>query len=179
MASLQIHLEWPYHAISLPEAWPEKYPVGEEIAYRLLSQLARNGVKATWYILGHVAENHTKLIQFIQKLGHRIGSHGYWHGHGESENDASDIFARRFLPECVGYISPFWDTTPRPGIGGGAFFRTLPYSMLKQEIKRSGVFYIHPHDLVGVPIGPLRRRVFLCNPWERLEHLLQDIKWES
>jgi len=46
---------------------------------RLLDLLARHGVRATFYILGYVAERHPELVQRIDAAGHEIGSHSYWH----------------------------------------------------------------------------------------------------
>ena len=36
-------------------------------------------MKATFFILGIVAEQHPELVQDIHKAGHEIASHGYGH----------------------------------------------------------------------------------------------------
>jgi polysaccharide deacetylase family protein (PEP-CTERM system associated) len=46
---------------------------------RLLRLLAEHEVKATFFILGWVAERHPSLVSLIADLGHEIASHGYWH----------------------------------------------------------------------------------------------------
>ena len=173
--TLEYHLEWFFHAIYLPEFWPTRCEEGEEITWRFLSLLGRHGVKAHFYVLGHVAEHHPKLIEAISQLGHPIGSHGYWHRHFECEGDASDQLARTHLPAaCQGYRSPFWDTTACPGWSGGSYFRLLPLSYLRQELPRSGTLWLHPHDLYPQSRGPLRRRFGTKTAWMKLDTLLDE-----
>ena len=46
---------------------------------RLLSLLETANVKATFFVLGHVAEHHPDLVRDIHAAGHEIGTHGYAH----------------------------------------------------------------------------------------------------
>jgi polysaccharide deacetylase family protein (PEP-CTERM system associated) len=46
---------------------------------RLLDLFDKHQVKATFFILGWVAERHPELVQEIDRQGHEIGSHSYWH----------------------------------------------------------------------------------------------------
>ena len=176
--TLEIHVEDFYHAVRDRFYWPGFiWPQTLQTCQRLLTILTQSGVCATWYILGDVAQKAPQLVKDLQANGQAIGSHGHWHQHGEREGDASDQLARKVLPACVGYRSPFWDTTPRPGMAGGTFFRTLPYRWLKWEITRHGVLYLHPHDFS--PSWTLwRRRLMFCNPWQRLERLLMEVDFE-
>lgn len=45
----------------------------------ILDLLDHHQVKATFFILGWVAERHSNLIMEIHKRGHEIASHSYWH----------------------------------------------------------------------------------------------------
>jgi polysaccharide deacetylase family protein (PEP-CTERM system associated) len=45
----------------------------------LLEDFDRAGVRATFFVLGWVAERHPSLVAEIQSAGHDLGSHGYWH----------------------------------------------------------------------------------------------------
>ncbi len=47
--------------------------------HRILKMLARHDVRATFFVLGWVAEKFPDLVRQIQAGGHEIGSHGYWH----------------------------------------------------------------------------------------------------
>lgn len=46
---------------------------------RILKLLGRHDVRATFFVLGWVAERFPDLVRRIQAGGHEIGSHGYWH----------------------------------------------------------------------------------------------------
>ncbi|MFH1919674.1 MAG: XrtA system polysaccharide deacetylase [Planctomycetota bacterium] len=46
---------------------------------RMLAMLDRHSVRATFFVLGWVAERHPQLIRAIHHIGHEVGSHGYWH----------------------------------------------------------------------------------------------------
>lgn len=50
-------------------------PVGE----RLLRLLADAGVRATFFMLGYIAERHPDMVRAIAAAGHEIGTHGYSH----------------------------------------------------------------------------------------------------
>lgn len=45
----------------------------------LLEDFDRAGARATFFVLGWVAERYPSLVSEIQSAGHDIGSHGYWH----------------------------------------------------------------------------------------------------
>jgi polysaccharide deacetylase family protein (PEP-CTERM system associated) len=46
---------------------------------RLLDLLARHGSRATFFVLGCVAERHPDLVRTIASAGHEIASHGWGH----------------------------------------------------------------------------------------------------
>jgi polysaccharide deacetylase family protein (PEP-CTERM system associated) len=46
---------------------------------RLLDLFDRYQAKGTFFVLGCVADRHPGLIMEIDRRGHEIGSHGYWH----------------------------------------------------------------------------------------------------
>jgi peptidoglycan/xylan/chitin deacetylase (PgdA/CDA1 family) len=46
---------------------------------RLLDILDYHRVKATFLVLGWIAERYPRLVRSIRAAGHEIGSHGYWH----------------------------------------------------------------------------------------------------
>jgi polysaccharide deacetylase family protein (PEP-CTERM system associated) len=63
----------------LREDW-EKYPCRVEAnTERILSLLAAIGMRATFFVLGWIAERHPQLVRKIRQAGHEIGSHGYAH----------------------------------------------------------------------------------------------------
>lgn len=46
---------------------------------KILSLLDEYGIKATFFVLGYVAERHPNLVNEIVSAGHELGSHSYWH----------------------------------------------------------------------------------------------------
>src|SRR5512143_2237956 len=61
------------------EDWPRFESRVERNTYQLLDLLDAYGVKATFFILGWVAERHPGLIQDVHHRGHEVACHGYNH----------------------------------------------------------------------------------------------------
>ena len=59
--------------------WHRFEPRVERNTRRLLELFARHGVKATFFVLGWVAERWPELVRDIQAQGHELGTHGYDH----------------------------------------------------------------------------------------------------
>jgi uncharacterized protein (TIRG00374 family) len=51
-----------------------------ETTPRILDALRREGVRATFFVLGKHAERHPEIVERIVREGHELGSHGYDHG---------------------------------------------------------------------------------------------------
>jgi polysaccharide deacetylase family protein (PEP-CTERM system associated) len=62
-----------------PERWdevPRRVHIGTRV---ILDLLARHGVRATFFVLGWVAERDPELVAEIAAAGHEVASHGYGH----------------------------------------------------------------------------------------------------
>jgi succinoglycan biosynthesis protein ExoA len=59
--------------------WDALEPRVEASTHRILAALDQSSTKATFFVLGWVAERHPNLVRDIQSAGHEIGCHGYWH----------------------------------------------------------------------------------------------------
>jgi polysaccharide deacetylase family protein (PEP-CTERM system associated) len=46
---------------------------------RVLDVLEKNGLKATFFILGWVAKHHPELVKKIRSEGHEVGAHSFWY----------------------------------------------------------------------------------------------------
>lgn len=62
-----------------PQTWDQYECRVCQNTYRLLKLLEKHEVKATFFVLGWVAERFPELVQDIWADGHEIGCHGYWH----------------------------------------------------------------------------------------------------
>ena len=77
---LMIDLEDWYHGIELQNSALAKCKDRvEQNVQKVLWILSENKTKATFFILGCVAEKFPSLVREIAELGHEIGSHGYGH----------------------------------------------------------------------------------------------------
>ena len=87
---------------------------------KLLDLLAAAQVKATFFVLGHVAEHHADLVRSIHAAGHEIGTHGYAHRlvyrHGREAFKKDLLLSLEKLDRAVGtsvagHRAPFFSIT--------------------------------------------------------------------
>ena len=62
---------------------------------RILDMLAADGIHATFFTLGWIAERHPALVRRIVAAGHELASHGYGHLR------ASDQSRQEFLEDVM------------------------------------------------------------------------------
>jgi polysaccharide deacetylase family protein (PEP-CTERM system associated) len=122
---------------------------------RILEILARTGVRATFFVLGWIAERMPGLIQEIDRQGHEIASHGYRHRHIQEQTPREfreDVRSARSVIEKIigkpvyGYRAPTYSITERS---------LWALRILVEEGYRydSSIFPIR-HDLYGIPSAP-------------------------
>lgn len=122
---------------------------------RLLSLFAESGVKATFFVLGWIAERHRGLVRLIADGGHEIASHGYAHRlvydltkvtFREDIRRAKSILEETSGREVLGYRAPSYSITPRS---------LWALDILIEEGFRydASIFPIH-HDRYGIPVSP-------------------------
>ncbi len=122
---------------------------------RILKLLAKQGVKATFFVLGWVAEYYPDLIREIDAAGHQIGSHSYWHRlvyDQTPEEFREDLCRSRDLlgeltnKPITAYRAPSFSITQKS---------LWALDILAEEgfAIDSSVFPIH-HDRCGIPSAP-------------------------
>lgn len=93
-----------------------------EATHRLLDLFARTGSRATFFVLGWVAERHPGLVRSIAERGHEIACHGYGHelvyDIGPERFREDLVRARRAIEDAVGepvrgYRAPSYSITHR------------------------------------------------------------------
>lgn len=117
--------EW-FHVCGVPalscEQWDRLPSRVEETTHRVLDLLDGAGVRATFFVVGWVAERHPRLIQRVIEAGHEIGSHGYAHARAYdlgAERFAADLSASVTALHSVGvqrvqlYRAPEWSINNR------------------------------------------------------------------
>lgn len=242
--------------------WPRLPSRVRPNTLRLLDLLEARGVRATFFVLGWVADRDPQLVRDIAARGHEIASHGYAHRlvyHQTPSEFRDDIrHAKRLLEDTsgrrvIGYRAPSYSITRRslwaldvlleegyeydasifpirhdrygipdsprhphvidrgtgrlveiPGatvrlgaanlpVGGGGYFRLLPYWWTKWGIDRvnrvegkPAVFYLHPWEIdpeqPRFPAGALARLRHYTNlhrTEHRLGRLLADFRFDT
>ncbi|MCZ6446065.1 MAG: polysaccharide deacetylase family protein [Planctomycetota bacterium] len=66
-------------AVADPKAWPTLPSIVVEYTHWILHTLDDANVKATFFVLGWVAERYPELAKLIGDHGHELGTHSYWH----------------------------------------------------------------------------------------------------
>ncbi len=152
--------EW-FHAHALagaisPGMWNSLPSRVEENTLRMLDILQQNGVQATFFILGWVAERYPSLMRRIQANGHEIATHGCSH-HLIYEQTPQE-----FYEDLKRSIDILQDTTGARVYG----YRAPSFSVIDKTlwaldiIKELGLVYdssIFPlpfHDLYGMHGSP-------------------------
>jgi len=88
---------------------------------RLLAWMAEAGARATFFVVGWVAERHVDLVRRIARAGHELASHSYWHevvGRHDRRSLAADLERSRKLLEDLsgarveGFRAPGGSITP-------------------------------------------------------------------
>lgn len=112
-------------------------------------------VKATFFILGWVAERNPKLVQEIARRGHEIACHSYWHRviyrlspqeFREDTKRAKDAIEQIAGEPVKGYRAPNFSITTRSA-WAPEILAELGFAY------DSSVFPVH-HDVYGVPNAP-------------------------
>jgi polysaccharide deacetylase family protein (PEP-CTERM system associated) len=122
---------------------------------RFLSIFAELEVKATFFVLGWIAERHRDLVRRIADSGHEIASHGYAHrlvyditktAFRDDTRRAKAIIEDASGRAVFGYRAPSYSITPRS---------LWALDILIEEGFRydASIFPIH-HDRYGIPLSP-------------------------
>jgi polysaccharide deacetylase family protein (PEP-CTERM system associated) len=226
---------------------------------RLLTIFNESSLRATFFVLGWVAERFPRLVRAIAAEGHEIASHGYGHRlvydltphtFRADVRRSKDLLEEAIGGAVYGYRAPSYSVTPRslwaldvlieegfrydasifpihhdrygipisprhpyvltrtgplveaPGstvrcgpfnfpIGGGGYFRILPYAWTRWGINRlnererlPAIFYLHPWEIdpgqprLGAPaLGRFRHYFNLARTEQRLRTLIQDFRF--
>ena len=82
LAAFSFDIEDWYHSQLIPGSGRAGVPEGSVVragTERILEQLRRHGVRATFFVLGEVIRDHPDLVRRMVAEGHEIGCHGMHH----------------------------------------------------------------------------------------------------
>jgi polysaccharide deacetylase family protein (PEP-CTERM system associated) len=121
---------------------------------RLLEIFAASGVRATFFVLGWVAERFPAIVRSIVSHGHEIASHGYAHRLVYDQTPAAfreDVRRSKLLLEDIGgqpvagYRAPSYSVTPRS-------LWALDILIEEGYTYDTSIFPIR-HDRYGIPVS--------------------------
>lgn len=123
---------------------------------RILNLLDEQGVKATFFTLGWIAQRYPEIVRAIVAGGHELASHGYGHQR-VSDLDAKDFLAdilhAKSILEDIGGTQVIGYRAPSFSIG--ASNRDWAFECLAQAGYRySSSVYPVKHDHYGMPDAP-------------------------
>ncbi|HEY6349380.1 MAG TPA: XrtA system polysaccharide deacetylase [Candidatus Angelobacter sp.] len=132
--------------------WDEYSPRVVDNSRRLLDIFDRYEVKATFFVLGWVAERFPAIVREIHERGHELACHSYWHRKVDSltptqfrsdTREACDAIENAASVRVSGYRAPTWSITRRS---------LWAFDVLAEEGFEydSSIYPIH-HDLYGIP----------------------------
>jgi polysaccharide deacetylase family protein (PEP-CTERM system associated) len=138
-----------------PEEWPALESRVTRATERLLDILDRDRVRATFFVLGWVAERHPSLVREIASLGHEIACHGYGH------RMIQHLTRQEFELDVTRAKRALEDATGRAVLG----YRAPTFSIMRETLwsldvlSEAGFRYdssIFPvvHDRYGIPDAP-------------------------
>jgi len=148
---------------------------------RMLTLLECHRIKATFFVLGWVADRFPELIREIDAAGHEIGSHSYWHRlvyHLTPDEFRDDLCrARDLLQDTIGKPVTA-HRTPSFSITNHTLW-ALDILVEEGFTVDSSVFPIH-HDRCGIPDAP--RQPYLHESvngrlWEFPASVARIAKW--
>lgn len=122
---------------------------------RLLALFAEHDTRATFFVLGWIAQRHPRLVQRIAESGHEVASHGWGHIRATQQS------REQFHSDVSGTRKLLQDTSGQPVLG----FRAASFSIGAGNLwaldvladagyrYSSSIYPVH-HDLYGMPEAP-------------------------
>jgi len=131
------------------DRWPSRVVANTR---RALDLCDRHGVKATYFVLGWVANKFPQLVREIHSRGHELACHSYWHrtvysltpqAFREDLRQAREAVEQAAGTRILGYRAPSWSITAKS---------LWALDILAEEgfAYDSSIFPIR-HDLYGIP----------------------------
>jgi polysaccharide deacetylase family protein (PEP-CTERM system associated) len=118
--ALTIDFEDWYQGLEIPHTEWSQYEDRVRFAgHRVLDILAEANTRATFFILGYVAERHPEIVREIVGAGHEVGTHGY--SHSLIYRQTRDLF-REEMTRAIRYLE---DLTGQPVLGHRAPFFSI------------------------------------------------------
>jgi polysaccharide deacetylase family protein (PEP-CTERM system associated) len=164
-----------FEKVIKPDIWNTYESRVERNTSIILEILEKRNIKATFFIVGWIAEKYPQLVRQIFQQGHEIGCHSYWH------KKVYDLTPEEFKADTLKAKSILEDITGNPVFG----YRAPSYSITKKSLWAldilseigfqydSSIFPIH-HDNYGIPDAP--RFAFKLETRKMMEYPISSVR---
>lgn len=161
------------------DAWQAQPSRVVQNTRRILQLLDEFSVKATFFVLGWVADREPALVREIADAGHDIASHGYWHRLVYSQSPEQfrddvahsiDVIERACGERPTGYRAPSFSITDRSR-WAWPILAELGFEY------DSSVFPTNLHDRYGIREADTRPHEVAANLWELPLSVLRVGRW--
>jgi polysaccharide deacetylase family protein (PEP-CTERM system associated) len=122
---------------------------------RILELLDQHQTKATFFILGWIAERYPQLVRDIASQGHEVASHGYGHERASDQTEDTffaDIQLAKVILEDLSSAEVRGYRAPSFSIGTGNLWAFD--CLLRAGYRYSSSIYPIVHDHYGMPDSP-------------------------
>ena len=136
-------------------SWPTRECRVEANMERILALFEQNGVRATFFTLGWIAERYPAMVRRIVEAGHELASHGYGHLRASDQSRAefdNDIRSAKALLEDIGGQAVLGYRAPSFSIGHANLWALD--ALHEAGYKYSSSIYPVLHDHYGMPDAP-------------------------
>ena len=139
------------------EEWDEMSDRVVDNTNRLLDLFDYYGVRATFFVLGWIAEKHPRLINRVSAMGHEVACHSYRH---DRVDQLQEKYFREDTLRAVEAIEKACGITP-VGYRAPSWSINSKVKWAYEELADMGFLYdssMYPikHDIYGEPGGPKR-----------------------
>lgn len=124
--ALSFDIEDWFHLMEIPAVadssrWPQLPSLVERYTEWILQTLEQHQTRATFFILGWVAQQHPQVVRMISQTDHEIGLHSFWHRRidqlspDEFREDIRrnlDAVGRHTSRPILGFRAPSFSITP-------------------------------------------------------------------
>jgi polysaccharide deacetylase family protein (PEP-CTERM system associated) len=135
--------------------WDRRECRVEHNVARILDMLATRQTKATFFVLGWIAERYPALVRSIAAAGHEIASHGYGHQRASDLSQAqfeADIRHAKAILEDIAEVEVRGYRAPSISIGAGNLWAFD--CLARAGYRYSSSVYPIRHDHYGMPDSP-------------------------
>ncbi len=108
-------------AVADPDTWPSLPSLVERYTDWILATLADARVRATFFMLGWIADRHPQLVRRIADAGHELATHSYWHRRVDQLTPSAfhddikqsiDVIEQTSGQKVLGFRAPSFSITP-------------------------------------------------------------------